>query len=102
MDFVTNLHDSGAIVGNSLLAILIDHEQITAVRTEGGLYRGLDCETGIDVGDDLSLALGSVGAWGKKSRVSQKDGRATAHGNIIDGARCLDCVWFCVWKRAVG
>lgn len=58
----TNLHDGSAVVGNGLLAILIDHEQIATVGTESRLYRGLHGETGIDVGNDLTLALGCVGA----------------------------------------
>lgn len=58
----TNLHDGGTVIGNGLLAILINHEQIATVRTEGRLYRGLHSETGIDVGDNLALALGRIGS----------------------------------------
>jgi hypothetical protein len=56
------LHDGGAVVGNRLLSIFIHHQQVTAVRAEGGLDGGLDSETGIDVGDDLALALGGIGS----------------------------------------
>lgn len=59
---LTNLHDGSAVICNGLLAILVNHEQVTTVRTKSGLDGGLDSETGIDVGDNLTLALRSIGA----------------------------------------
>ena len=56
-----NLHDGCAIVGNRLPSILIHHQQVTAIGTQSGLYRGLNSQTRINIGDNLSLALGSVG-----------------------------------------
>lgn len=56
------LHDSRAIIGNRLLAILVHHQQVTTVGAQRRLDGGLDRQTGIDVGDDLALALGSVGS----------------------------------------
>lgn len=58
----THLHDGGAVVGNSLLAILVNHQEVTSVGAQRGLYRGLHSETGIDVGDNLTLALRSIGS----------------------------------------
>jgi hypothetical protein len=43
------LHDCGAIVGDGLPAILIDHEQITAIWSQGSLDRGLYSKAGVDV-----------------------------------------------------
>lgn len=59
----SNLHDSRAIVGNSLLAIFIDHEQVPAIGTQGRFDSGLNGETGIDIGDNLTFALGSIGSY---------------------------------------
>lgn len=59
---VTHLHDSSAVVGNGLLAILVNHQEVTSVGAQRGLYRGLHSETGIDVGDNLTLALRSIGS----------------------------------------
>jgi hypothetical protein len=56
------LHHCGAIVCDCLPAVLIDHEQVTAVRAQGPLDCRLHCEAGVDVGDDLSSALGLIGA----------------------------------------
>lgn len=61
----SNLHDGGTIVGDSLSAILVNHQKVTAVGTKSGFDSGLDSETGIDVGDNLSLALGSIGSYKK-------------------------------------
>lgn len=57
-----HLHDSRAIIGNRLLAILVHHQQVTAVGAQRRLDGGLDRQTGIDVGDDLAFALGSIGS----------------------------------------
>ena len=54
---VTDLHNRRAVVGNGLLAILVDHKQVTAIGAECGLDGRLDSEAGVDVGDDLALAL---------------------------------------------
>jgi hypothetical protein len=56
------LHDSSTIVGNRLLAVLIHHQQITAIGTKGRSDGGLNSQTGINIGDDLTLALRSVGS----------------------------------------
>lgn len=58
----SNLHDGGTIVGDGLLAILIHHQQVSAIGAKGRLDGRLDSQTGIDVGHDLALALGGVGA----------------------------------------
>lgn len=63
----SNLHDGGTIVGDSLSSILINHQKVTAVRTKSGFDGGLDGETGIDVGDDLSLALRGIGSCKKET-----------------------------------
>lgn len=62
MDNVEQLHDSGTIVGNGLLAILVDEQEITSVRAQGGLDSRLHGETSVDVGNDLATALRLVGA----------------------------------------
>lgn len=58
-----NLHDRRAIVGNRLPAVLVHHQQVAAVGTQSGLHRALNRQTGIDIRDDLALALGGVGSW---------------------------------------
>lgn len=58
------LHDGSAIVSNGLLAVLVHHQQVATVRTQGRLDGRLNRQTSIDVGDDLSFALGSVGSCG--------------------------------------
>jgi hypothetical protein len=63
----SNLHDGGTIVGDGLSAILVHHQKVTAVRTKSGFDSGLDGETGIDVGDNLSLALRGIGSCKKKT-----------------------------------
>lgn len=100
--FVTNLHNGSTIVSNGLPAILIYHKQIATIGSKGRLYRALDSETGIDVGDDLSLALGRVGAWRREPIVSQRTVGGEHMAISSCARRCLDCVWFCVWQRAVG
>ena len=62
MDNIEQLHDSGTVVGNGLLSILVDEQEITSVGAKGGLDGGLYSETGVNVGDDLAAALGLVGA----------------------------------------
>jgi hypothetical protein len=57
------LHHCGAIVCDCLATVGVDHEQVTAVRAESALDCRLDGEAGVDVGDDLSSALGLVGAY---------------------------------------
>ena len=57
MHNVEQLHDSRAVVCDCLSAILVDNEQVTAVRAECALDRRLDCGTRVDVGDDLVFAL---------------------------------------------
>lgn len=39
---VEEFHHSRAIVCDCLFAILVDEEEVTAVRSEGSLYCGLD------------------------------------------------------------
>lgn len=70
-----HLHNGGTVVGNSLSAILINHQQVAAIGTESGLDGGLHGETGVDVGDDLTLALGSIGACRGDRVVSVEEGR---------------------------
>lgn len=62
VDNVEQFHDSGTVVGNGLLAILVDEQEITSVGAKGGLDGGLYGKTGVDVGDDLAAALRLVGA----------------------------------------
>jgi len=76
----SNLHDGGAVVGDGLLAILVHHEQVAAVGAQRGLYRGLDGQAGIDVGDDLALALGSVGPWRRASVARGSSSLASSGG----------------------
>ena len=57
MHNVEELHDGRAVVCDCLSAILVDNEQVTAVRTECALDGRLDCGTRVDVGDDLVFAL---------------------------------------------
>lgn len=56
-------HNRGAIVGNSLPAIGVHEQQVTTVGSQSRLYRGLDCQARIDVREDLTFALGCVGAY---------------------------------------
>jgi hypothetical protein len=62
VDNVEQLHDSGTVVGDGLLAILIDEQEVTSVRAKSGFDGVLYGETGVDVGDDLATALRLVGA----------------------------------------
>lgn len=59
---VKQLHDSGTVVGNGLLAILVDEQEITSVGAQGGLDGRLHGETSVNVGNDLATALRLVGA----------------------------------------
>lgn len=56
------LHDGRAIIRNCLLPIAIHQQEIAAVRTKCSFDRSLNSETSVDIGDDLSLALGLIGA----------------------------------------
>jgi hypothetical protein len=56
------LHDSRAIIGNRLLAILVHHQQVTTIGAQRRLDGGLDRQTGVDVGDNLAFALRGVGS----------------------------------------
>lgn len=58
----SNLHDSCTVVGDGLSAIFVHHQKIPAIRAKCRLDGRLNCETGIDVGNDLTLALGSIGS----------------------------------------
>lgn len=69
MDDVEQLHDGSAVVGDGLLAILVNEQEITSVRAEGRLDGCLDGETCVDVGDDLAAALRLVGAWAQASQL---------------------------------
>jgi len=59
------LHYGGAIVCDRLSAIFVYHEQITAIWTKCALDCRLHCETGIDVRNDLTSALGLICAYGR-------------------------------------
>lgn len=67
---LSDLHDCGAIVCDGLLAIGIDHEQVTAIWAEGVLDGPLYGETGIDVGDDLTSTLRCICTWGRMSLIA--------------------------------
>ena len=56
------LHHSCAIIGDGLLAIAVNKQEITTVGTQGALDCGLHSNAGVDVGDDLAFTLGSIGA----------------------------------------
>ncbi len=43
------LHDRSAIIGYGLLAICIDHQEVSTVRSQCALDCGLNCEAGIDI-----------------------------------------------------
>jgi hypothetical protein len=58
----THLHYCGTIVRDGLPAVAVHQQQIPAVRTERALDRGLHCDAGIDVGNDLSLSLRGIRA----------------------------------------
>lgn len=60
--FYTHLHHSSSIVGDGLSTVAVHHQQVPSIRTESALDRGLHGNTGIDVGDDLTLSLGGIGA----------------------------------------
>jgi hypothetical protein len=63
VDNVEQLHDSSAVVGDGLLAILVDEQKVTSVGAKRGLDGVLYGEAGVDIGDDLAAALRLVGAW---------------------------------------
>jgi hypothetical protein len=63
VDNVEQLHDSSTVVGDGLLAILVDEQEITSVGAKSRLDGVLYGETSVDVGDDLATALRLVGAW---------------------------------------
>ena len=98
MDNIEDAHNGRAVVGDCLLAIGVDQEQVTSVRTKCGFYGVLDCEAGVDIGENLSFALGRIGAckqlvkkFGKLSRgwrafFEDNDGRC------LSSERCHDCV----------
>ena len=58
MDHVQQLHDGGAVVGDGRLAPGVHHQLVHAPRAEGGADGIDDGAAGIDIGDDLLLALG--------------------------------------------
>ena len=57
-----DLHDRRTVIGDGLSAVGIDHQQVAAIGTEGRLDGGLDSQAGVDVGDNLALALRRVGS----------------------------------------
>lgn len=61
---ISHLHHCRSVVCDGLAAIAVHKQKITTVRTEGALHCGLHSNTGVDVGDDLTLSLRSIGAWG--------------------------------------
>lgn len=70
---IPHLHHRRSIVGDGLSAIVIHKQQVTTVRTERALNCGLHSNTGVNVGDDLTLALRSVGAWRAKQWLALLD-----------------------------
>lgn len=56
------LHHSSTIVGDGLLAVAVNKQEVTTVWAQGALDCGLHGNTCVDVGDNLTLALRSVGA----------------------------------------
>ena len=59
----TYLHYRGAIVGDGLSALIIDQQQVPTIGAQRALDRRLHRQTGIDVGDDLTLSLRSIRAY---------------------------------------
>ena len=64
---VSHLHHSSSIVRNGLSAVAVNKQEVTTVRAQGALDGRLHGNTCVDVGDDLTLALRSVGACGSKA-----------------------------------
>jgi hypothetical protein len=61
------LHHSSTIVGDGLLAIAVNKQEVTTVWAQSALDCRLHGNTCVDVGDNLTLALGSVGACTSKA-----------------------------------
>lgn len=66
---VKQAHNGRAIVGDGLLAIGINEQQVAAIGTECALNGVLDSQTGVDVRYDLTLALGGIGACVRLGKV---------------------------------
>lgn len=56
----SNLHNRCAIVRNGLLAVCIDHQQVTAIWPQRASYGILHCETCLDIRYYLALSLGRI------------------------------------------
>ena len=74
------LHDRGSIVCDRLPAVLVHHQQVATIRTERRLYRFLHSDAGVDVGQDLALALRSVGPY-KVGGLSALEASADSRGS---------------------
>lgn len=105
-----HLHDSRSVVCDGLPAILVHHQEVAAIGPEGRLDRCLNSEAGVDVGDDLALALRGVGSckgvWsegGRRACASKRGARRG--GGFMEGLRTLfqddDC-WGLASERHVG
>lgn len=75
------LHDRGSIVCDRLPAVLVHHQQVAAVRAERRLYRLLHGHAGVDVGQDLALALRGVGPY-KSGGLSALEASADSRGSL--------------------
>ena len=67
----TYLHYRGAIVGDGLSALIIDQQQVPTIGAQRALDRRLHRQTGIDVGDDLTLSLRSIRAYSIQGKVAK-------------------------------
>lgn len=74
-----DLHDSSTVVGDGLLAVGVDHQQVAAIGSEGRLDGGLDSQACVDVGDNLTLALRGIGSCARDSSIVAR-GRARGGG----------------------
>ena len=69
----THFHHRCSIVCNRLLAIVVDKQQVTSVRTESALDRGLHRNTGINVRNNLTLSLRCIRPYPSHNKPSQRN-----------------------------
>jgi hypothetical protein len=59
----TYFHYCRSIVGDCLLAVAVNKQQVSSVRSESALDCRLHCDTGIDIRKNLALSLRGIRAW---------------------------------------
>ena len=81
VDDVEELHDGGAVVGDSGVALVVVDELVHAPGAEGGADGVGDDGAGVDVAHQLGLTLGCVGPFLEKYDLGLLLSSQTAKGS---------------------